>query len=357
MDALVRDLEYSLPAIWGRRVNTIFIGGGTPSLFSPEALNRLLQALQARLNFYPDIEITLEANPGTAEAGRFRAFRACGINRLSIGVQSFNDTHLNRLGRIHDGREATAAIGMAKDAGFDDMNIDIMYGLPGQTIENAMQDLRQAVAHNPSHISWYQLTIEPNTVFYAKPPQLPEDDRIWDMQQADQQLLEQHGYRQYEISAYARDGFQCLHNLNYWKFGDYLGIGAGAHSKLTDIAAGKVMRQVRHRIPERYMELAGNEKAITENKQLGREDLQLEFMMNALRLPDGVPSSLFIQRTGLPMSDVQRQLEQAEQQGLVEWNIETLKPTQKGQQFLNDLLQIFMPETDCRKEATTSRCS
>lgn len=342
VDALVRDLEFSLPAIWGRPVNSIFIGGGTPSLFSPEALNRLLQALQARLNFYPDIEITLEANPGTAEAGRFREFRESGINRLSIGVQSFNDEHLKKLGRIHDSHEAAAAIGMAKEAGFEDMNIDIMYGLPGQTIENALEDLQKAVEKAPVHISWYQLTIEPNTEFYAKPPPLPDEDHIWEIQEAGQKLLAQHGYRQYEISAYERNGYHCLHNLNYWKFGDYLGIGAGAHSKLTDVAAGRVVRQARHRIPERYMELAGTGKAVTENKQLGREDLQLEFMMNALRLTEGIHSPLFMQRTGLPMSAVQSSLVNAEKRGLVEWDIESMKPTTKGQRYLNDLLQLFM---------------
>ncbi|HKK16933.1 MAG TPA: radical SAM family heme chaperone HemW [Gammaproteobacteria bacterium] len=354
VNALVRDLESALPVIWGRPVNTIFIGGGTPSLFSPESLNRLLQALQARLNFYPGIEITMEANPGTAEAGKFRNFRQAGINRLSIGVQSFNNEHLHKLGRIHDAAEAQDAVQMAKDAGFEDINIDIMYGLPGQSREQALGDLQQAVELEPAHVSWYQLTIEPNTVFYARPPRLPDDERIWEMQQSGQQLLAQQGYRQYEISAYARDGYQCLHNLNYWQFGDYLGIGAGAHSKLTDVSAGKVIREARHRMPERYMELAGSGAAIAERKQLDRDDLQLEFMMNCLRLTGGVHPSLFMQRTGLPLSEAGLHLQQAESRGLVEWDIERLKPTEKGLQYLNDLLQYFMPENEQQSDSRRS---
>ena len=224
-----------------------------------------------------------------------------------------------------------------------------MYGLPGQSLEEALADLQQAVDLEPAHVSWYQLTIEPNTVFYARPPRLPDDERIWEMQQSGQQLLAQQGYRQYEISAYARDGCQCLHNLNYWQFGDYLGIGAGAHSKLTDVSAGKVVREARHRMPERYMELAGSGAAIAERKQLDRDDLQLEFMMNCLRLTEGVHPSLFMQRTGLPLSEAGLHLEQAESRGLVEWDIEKLKPTEKGLQYLNDLLQLFM--TDQKQES------
>lgn len=344
VDALIRDLEFELPHIWGRRITSIFIGGGTPSLFSAKAIDRLLAELRARLNFRPDIEITLEANPGTAEAEKFYGFREAGVNRLSIGVQSFNDEKLQRLGRIHDGSEAKTAIAMAHAAGFAELNIDLMFGLPAQTMDEALRDLQLATDYGPSHISWYQLTLEPNTVFYAKPPVLPDDDLIWQMQDEGQQLLADRGYAQYEISAYARDGRQCAHNLNYWQFGDYLGIGAGAHSKLTDILAGKVMRTARHRLPERYLALAGTDAAITDRRQLNRVDLKLEFMLNALRLKNGVPPALFLQRTGLPISHVQKELLVAVSKEWIEWDINTLKPTDIGQRYLNDLLQLFMPD-------------
>jgi len=346
VDALIRDLETALPHIWGRRINTVFIGGGTPSLFSAEALNQLMADLNARLNFYPDIEITLEANPGTAEAEKFRDFRKIGINRLSIGVQSFANDKLEQLGRIHDAEEAKAAIQMAKSAGFAEINIDLMFGLPGQTVNQALSDLQTAIDHAPQHISWYQLTIEPNTVFYSKPPVLPEEDQIWEMQERGQALLEKHGYLQYEISAYAKPEHQCLHNLNYWQFGDYLGIGAGAHSKLTNVAEGSITRSARHRIPERYIELAGNVAVVSDKRELNKDDLKLEFMMNVLRLKKGVHPSMFLQRTGLPVSDIQSQLHSAEDNGLLEWNITTLKPTEKGQRYLNDLLQYFMHDNN-----------
>ena len=347
VDALIRDLDSVLPDIWGRKISSIFIGGGTPSLFSTEQLNRLLNELQARLNFYPDIEITLEANPGTAEAEKFRAFRESGINRLSIGVQSFNDTYLKKLGRIHDSAEAQAAIDMAKGAGFEEINIDLMFGLPGQNAGDALDDIQQAMDYQPAHISWYQLTLEPNTVFYSKPPRLPDDELIWQMQEEGQTLLAKHGYIQYEISAYAKNNHQCTHNLNYWQFGDYLGIGAGAHSKLTDIAGGRIIRTARHRIPERFLELAGENNVIIDRKILSAEDIALEFMMNVLRLKEGVYSSMFQQRTGMPVTHIQSQLTCAEKQGLIKWDINSLKPTEKGQRYLNDLLQIFMPDTEC----------
>lgn len=345
-DALIRDLETELPQIWGRRINTIFIGGGTPSLFSAEAIDRLMAELRARLNFYPDIEITMEANPGTAEAGKFQAFRKTGINRLSIGVQSFDNEKLKQLGRIHDANEAGAAIQMAKSAGFAEINIDLMFGLPEQTIDEALSDLQSAIDQEPQHISWYQLTIEPNTIFYSKPPTLPEDDLIWEMQERGQELLAQQGYRQYEISAYAKENHQCLHNLNYWQFGDYLGIGAGAHGKLTDVAAGSVTRKAKHRIPERYIELAGSDAVAGAGKVLSKDDLKLEFMMNVLRLNEGVHPSLFMQRTGLPLSDIQLQLKEAEAKELIEWNLHSLKPTARGRRYLDDLLQMFMPECE-----------
>jgi putative oxygen-independent coproporphyrinogen III oxidase len=345
IDALIRDLEFELPRIWGRRVLSIFIGGGTPSLFSPEALEHLLTALRARLYISPGIEITLEANPGTAESKRFKGYRELGVNRLSIGIQSFNDDHLKRLGRIHDSGEARAAIDMAHAARFEDINLDLMFGLPQQTIGEALADLQTAIDSKPHHISWYQLTIEPNTVFYSRPPELPADDSLWEMQQQGQQCLGDNGFRQYEISAYAEEQHRCIHNLNYWQFGDYLGLGAGAHGKITDVAAGGVTRYARHRIPESYIQKAGTEQAITETRRLGREDLALEFMMNALRLTDGIPPSLFLDRTGLPLNCIRPELERAESKGLIKWDIRQLKATATGQRYLNDLLQLFMPET------------
>jgi len=342
VDALIRDLEFELPRIWGRRIISIFIGGGTPSLFSPEALEHLLNAMHARLNFHPDIEITLEANPGTAEAEKFKAYREIGINRLSIGVQSFNDEKLKSLGRIHGGDEAKAAISMAHAAGFENINIDLMFGLPNQTISEALGDLQIANDQAPTHISWYQLTIEPNTVFYSRPPQLPDEDHIWDMQQEGQQLLEEKGFLQYEISAYAQHQHQCMHNLNYWQFGDYLGIGAGAHGKITDVTKGTITRYARHRIPESYLQKSGSENVITETRHLTRDDIVLEFMMNALRLNEGVYPCLFNERTGLPLTAAQDQLHQAEARNFIEWNIETLKPTDSGRRYLNELLQLFL---------------
>ncbi len=346
VDALLSDLEYELPRIWGRRINTVFIGGGTPSLFTEEAMARLLAGLRARLNLRPEIEISLEANPGTAEAHKFYGFRELGINRISIGVQSFNNDSLKALGRIHDAGEAAKAINMAQAAEFDHINIDLMFGLPGQTAAGALEDLQEAVDYGTGHISWYQLTIEPNTVFYSKPPQLPEEDLIWKMQQAGAALLAEHAYDNYEISAWSRPGEQCLHNLNYWQFGDYLGIGAGAHSKLTQVGEGSVSRYARHRLPERYMQLAGTAGAIVESRKLNPSELGLEFMMNILRLKAGVPSALFLQRTGLPINAIQSELQNAEEQGLLEWDISTLRPTEKGQRYLNDLLQYFMPDTE-----------
>lgn len=344
MDALIRDLDSALPGIWGRKINSIFFGGGTPSLFSVEQLTRLINELQARLNFYPDIEITLEANPGTVEAKKFTVFRETGINRLSVGVQSFENEKLKQLGRIHNAEEAANAIQMAIDAGFEDINIDLMFGLPGQTVSQAIADIEQAIKLKPAHISWYQLTIEPNTVFYSNPPRLPDDDVIWEMQEEGQALLAEQGYMQYEISAYAKKAHRCIHNMNYWQFGDYLGIGAGAHSKLTDVSAGNIIRAARHRIPEKYMKLAGTKDVLVDKKTLSADDIVLEFMMNALRLKQGVPPSIFSQRTGLPVTHIQTQLAQAEKQGLIEWDIKTLRATEKGQRYLNDLLQMFMQE-------------
>ena len=346
VDALIADLEFELPRIWGRRIVSLFIGGGTPSLFSAAALDRLLKAIQARLNFSSGIEITLEVNPGTAEAKKFKDYRQIGINRLSIGVQSFNDEKLNSLGRIHSSKEAVNAIAMAREAGFDNINLDLMFGLPKQNANDAIRDLLMAIDQGPEHISLYQLTIEPNTLYYSHPPDLPDEDLSWTMQQQGLQQLNNNGFGQYEISAYAKDQYQCIHNLNYWQFGDYLGLGAGAHGKLTDIANGTINRYSRKRMPESYLQDAGKEEVITENRNLAVDDIVLEFMMNVLRLKEGVPLSLFNERTGLPFSTAEDRLRVAEAKGLVEWDSDTLKPTTNGQRYLNDLLQMFMPVKD-----------
>lgn len=342
IDALIRDIDSELPRIWGRTISSVFIGGGTPSLFSAEALDKLLSALRARLNIMSGIEITLEANPGTAEAEKFKAYHALGINRLSIGVQSFADEKLKSLGRVHNSNEALMAISMARNAGFENINIDLMFGLPEQKISEAMQDLNLAIEQAVSHISWYQLTIEPNTVFNAKPPSLPSEDYIWEMQNQGQALLSESAYGQYEISAYAKNKKYCQHNLNYWEFGDYLGVGAGAHGKITNIAAGKVERFQRHKIPARYIELTNSGAAVTETKVLTRDDMVLEFMMNAMRLKNGVSSHLFMERTGLPLTVMEKKLSKAEEQGLIDWQRDELKPTDKGFHYLNELLGIFL---------------
>jgi len=344
VDALISDLESELPRIWGRPIVSIFIGGGTPSLFSAEAIERLMAALRSRLTFYHNTEVTMEANPGTAEAERFKAYRESGINRLSIGVQSFDDEKLKRLGRIHNSAEALAAIIMAKDAGFDEINIDLMFGLPEQSIDEAIFDLEVAIEQQPTHLSWYQLTIEPNTIFYSKPPALPADDLLWDMQRQGQTYLANEGFDQYEISAFARKGenHQCQHNRNYWQFGDYLGIGAGAHGKLTHVAEGKVERYARHRIPQSYIDKVKQSNAITETRSPDRDELPLEFMMNALRFNEGFHPSLFIEHTGLPLSHIKKQLEVAEGKGLIEWDINKIRPTETGHRYLNDLIELFM---------------
>ena len=296
LDALVADLEASLPLIWGRTVHSIFIGGGTPSLFSPQAIDRLLGDIRARLRLEADCEITLEANPGTFEKNRFKAFRCAGVNRLSIGVQSFDDSHLKALGRVHDRAQAIAAVEEAAQA-FDTFNLDIMYALPGQTLENQAQDMRQALALQPPHISIYHLTIEPNTYFAKFPPVIPEEDTAYAMLDQITEMTEAAGLQRYEVSAYARPGHRCFHNLNYWQFGDYLGVGAGAHSKLS--FAHRVTRQVRYREPRLYMEKALAGDAVTQETEVSRADLPFEFMLNALRLKDGFKLQDFAERTGL----------------------------------------------------------
>ncbi|HEX5055708.1 MAG TPA: radical SAM family heme chaperone HemW [Gammaproteobacteria bacterium] len=344
--ALLRDLELELPDIWGRSIISVFIGGGTPSLFSAASIDSLLGGLRARLNLAPDIEITLEANPGAVEQQRFNEYRACGINRISIGAQSFNARHLQSLGRIHDEREAARAVATAQQAGFENINIDLMYGLPGQTVQEAIADIERAVSLEPAHISHYQLTIEPNTAFFHRPPILPADDGIWDMQQQCQALLQVAGYTQYEVSAYARAHRRCVHNMNYWQFGDYVGIGAGAHQKLTLLNKMVIQRRWKQRLPEHYLSSAMAQKQHIEGEaKPTRDELKFEFMLNALRLTDGFETPLFYERTGIPLASVTGKLQEAEQRELLTWNHKLVKPTELGKRFLNELLLMFMEET------------
>ena len=339
LDALMADLEASLPLIWGRTVHSIFIGGGTPSLFSPQAIDRLLGDIRARLRLEPDCEITLEANPGTFEKHRFRAFRSAGVTRLSVGVQSFDDRHLKALGRVHDRAQALAAVEEAAQA-FDTFNLDIMYALPGQTLENLEQDMRQALALQPPHISIYHLTVEPNTYFAKYPPALPEEDIAYAMLDRITELTGVAGMDRYEISAYAKPGHRCLHNLNYWKFGDYLGIGAGAHSKLS--FAHRVVRQVRFREPRLYMDKALAGTPVAQDHEVSRAELPFEFMLNALRLREGFKLQDFSDRTGLPLTAIQAGLDEAERRGLIERDFARVRPTERGFDFLNDLQMLFL---------------
>ena len=340
MDAVLAELEQSLPHVHGRRLESIFFGGGTPSLFSPHALERILKRLERRVGFVPDIEITLEANPGTFEQEKFRDYRSLGINRLSIGVQSFQADKLKALGRIHDGDEAIRAADMARAAGFDNFNLDLMHGLPEQSLEDALQDLRTAIAQRPTHLSWYQLTVEPNTVFWNQPPRLPEDDVLWDIQEAGQALLAEHGYRQYETSAYAQPGRQARHNLNYWTFGDFLGLGAGAHGKLSS-PDGVIRRTWNTRLPKDYLD---PQKAFQAGSRvLEPDELPFEFLMNVLRLTEGAPSALFAQRTGQSLNILNEGRQEAERRGLLSGDSQRLVATAQGQLFLNDLLQLFLP--------------
>ena len=339
IDALIADLELELPQVHGRELVSIFFGGGTPSLFSAASLDRLLQAMQQRLRFAGDIEITLEANPGTFEQAKFRDYRAIGINRLSIGIQSFNPEHLKALGRIHDDSEALAAVDMARRAGFDNLNLDLMHGLPGQSLAQARADIDQAIALGPEHLSWYQLTLEPNTEFYSRPPKLQEDEVLWDIQEAGQARLAQSGYAQYEISAYARDGRRARHNMNYWQYGDFIGIGAGAHGKLTH-PDGSVERNWKTRQPKDY--LNPDKAFLAGSKILSAEELPFDFLMNALRLVDGVPSAWYTQRTGQPLDAMAPLLDKAVQRGLLEPWQQQLRPTEQGRLFLNDLLEMFL---------------
>ncbi|UST95174.1 MULTISPECIES: radical SAM family heme chaperone HemW [Pseudomonas] len=339
VDALLADLDQDLHAVYGRELTSIFFGGGTPSLFSAEALGRLLTGVEQRIPFAADIEITLEANPGTFEQEKFVAYRKLGINRLSIGIQSFQQEKLEALGRIHNGDEAVRAAGMARQAGFDNFNLDLMHGLPDQSLDDALSDLRQAIALKPTHISWYQLTLEPNTVFWNQPPVLPEDDTLWDIQEAGQALLAEHGYAQYEVSAYAQAGRPARHNLNYWSFGDFIGIGAGAHGKLSH-PDGRIVRTWKTRLPKDYLNPAKSFQA--GEKSLSNDEMPFEFLMNALRLTAGVESRLYPERTGLSLDTLAEGRREAEQSGLLQVEPSRLAATERGQLFLNDLLQQFL---------------
>ena len=344
VDKLFEDLEQDLPRVWGQRIDSLFIGGGTPSLFSAEALDRLLSGLRARLPLRPDLEITLEANPGAVERDRFAEFRAIGINRLSIGVQSFNDRQLQQLGRVHDRHAVFVAAEAAHAAGLDNFNLDLMFGLPGQTVDQALADIANAVALQPTHLSYYQLAIEPNTAFYCVPPVLPDDEMIGVIQELAQAELTRPGHRQYEVSAYAREGWRCQHNLNYWEFGDYLGIGAGAHGKLTDPTAGQIHRLWKLKKPRDYLASAGTRAGIGGDAPICKADRPVEFLMNALRLVEGVPATLFAERTGLPLATLEPALSQSRERGLLEVDPKHLQATERGLRFLNDLLQGFIPE-------------
>ena len=343
IQALFADLEASLPLIWGRSIQTVFLGGGTPSLFSPDAIDQLISGIRARLRLAPDAEITMEANPGTFEKDRFKAFRQAGITRLSVGVQSFDNAHLKALGRVHDRDQALAAVSEAAQV-FDTFNLDLMYALPGQTLDGLTQDMRTALDFAPPHISIYHLTIEPNTVFAKFPPNLPEDDLAYEMMDRITELTEAHGLGRYEVSAYAKPGHQCSHNLNYWQSGDYLGIGAGAHSKLS--FAHRVVRQVRYREPALYMQQALKGDPVTQNNEVSRQDLPFEFMLNALRLRDGFVLADYVERTGLPMTSVQKALQEAENRGLIGRDLHRVWPTVKGFDFLSDLQALFLSAED-----------
>lgn len=340
LEALRADLEASLPMVWGRRVHSIFIGGGTPSLFSPESIDQLLTDVRARLPLEPGCEVTLEANPGTFETDRFVGFRQAGVTRLSVGVQSFDDTKLVALGRVHDGAQARAALAEASRA-FDTWNLDLMYALPGQTLDELEADLRQALGFAPPHLSIYHLTVEPNTFFAKHPPALPDDDLASDMLDLLGARTQAAGLERYEVSAFAKPGHRCQHNLNYWQFGDYLGIGAGAHGKLS--FPHRVVRQVRYRDPNRYMAQALAGAPIAQDEEVPREQLPFEFMLNVLRLREGFELARFGERTGLPPTALERGLREAERRGLVERDWLWVRPTARGFDFLSDLQALFLP--------------
>jgi len=341
LDALRLDLEQSLPLIWGRKIQTVFIGGGTPSLMSAAGLDRLLSDLRTLLPLEINAEITMEANPGTFEAEKFKAYRASGINRLSIGIQSFNGRHLQALGRIHDENEARKAIEIAQ-ANFDNFNLDLMFALPGQTLAEAERDIDTALSYAPPHLSLYHLTMEPNTVFAKYPPQLPDDDESADIQDMIHEKMADAGYEHYEVSAYAKPGHRARHNLNYWQFGDYLGIGAGAHSKLS--FPHRVLRQARYKQPASFIEAAQKGNAVHEEHEITRGEMGFEFMLNTLRLTEGFDPNLFGERTGMSITAIEKALNEAEAKGLIYRDFKVIRPTELGQRFLNDLHEMFLAE-------------
>ena len=347
IDVLLADLDADMrdfgAALHGRPIVSVFFGGGTPSLFAPELVARFLDGARARLPFADACEVTLETNPGTVEHGRFDGYLKAGVNRLSFGIQSFDDDKLRRLGRIHSAAEAAAAVKSAQDAGYANINLDLMYALPRQTLDGALADVARAVALAPAHISHYQLTLEPNTAFAADPPPLPDDDRAWAMQEACETALAAAGYGQYEISAYAQPGRRCAHNLNYWQFGDYLGVGAGAHGKLTDAAAGRVHRRWKTRLPRTYLEAAGGTGRLGGDGAVDAAELPFEYMLNALRLVDGVPLAEFGRRTGLPAAAIEPALAQGRRRGWLTDDPRQLQTTVQGQRFLNDVMALFLP--------------
>lgn len=336
--ALLDDLQRDLPEVWGRRIHSIFFGGGTPSLFSARAIDDILCGVRALITVSPNAEITLEANPGTFEQEKFTDYRALGVNRLSIGIQSFASDKLKALGRIHNGDEAVKAVATAQHAGFDNFNLDLMFGLPQQSVQQGLLDLQTAIDLQPTHLSWYQLTLEPNTLFYSKPPTLPDDDYIWDLQVQGQDLLAQHGFTQYEISAYAKSGKPCKHNVNYWEFGDYLGIGAGAHGKITRADNNTIQRLWKHKQPQSYMQAADKRAGI---QTLAPADIVFEFMLNALRLKHGFSLDLFEQHTGMNRSVLHGTLLLAQQKELIVLDDQHLQPSELGYRFLNDLINLF----------------
>lgn len=339
LDALRADLEQALPLVWGRQVHTVFIGGGTPSLLSARGLDRLLSDVRALLPLDADAEITMEANPGTFETDKFAQFRASGVNRLSVGIQSFNARHLKALGRIHDDADAERAVEIAARH-FDNFNLDLMFALPQQTLEECRADLERALSFAPPHLSLYHLTLEPNTLFAKYPPVVPDDDTSADMQEWLHERMASAGYERYEVSAYAKPHRQCKHNLNYWRFGDYLGIGAGAHSKLS--FAHRIIRQARHKHPATFIEQARAGSPVQEEHEVGPHDLPFEFMLNALRLTEGFPVHRFVERTGLAMTSIEPALQEAERRGLITRDYERIAPTPLGQRFLNDLQVLFL---------------
>lgn len=340
VEALIKDLELALPLIWGRNINTVFIGGGTPSLFSGSSIDKILQTVRSYTRLLPSAEITLEANPGAIDVMHLAAYLESGVNRLSFGVQSFNNKYLHVLGRIHDSTQAKKSIELAARY-IQNINLDIMYGLPNQSISDAVQDVQDAIKFAPQHISCYNLTIEPNTEFFVKPPSgLPDNDNCYAIEEAIMEQLHLYGYSRYEVSAYTKDGYQCQHNLNYWQFGDYLGIGAGAHSKLS--FHDKIIRQVRHKHPQKYMESVTQETHIAENRVITPEELPFEFMLNALRLRRGILTQLFVERTGLELNKILLQLNTGVERGLLNLKGGKIVPTKLGHDFLNDLLMIFM---------------